>query len=69
MNKAKKGDRVKIRFNMRAGNGEIIDFSHSEESLEIIIGNGDIIPGIEKEIIGMEPGKRKIILVPVKERN
>jgi len=47
--------------------GELIDSNVNAMSLEFISGKGDIIPGLEKEILKLDVGKSAQIVVPPKE--
>lgn len=39
--------------------GEVIDSSVGDEPLEILQGYGNVIPGVERALYGMEPGQKK----------
>ena len=43
--------------------GEIIDSSPEDEPLEFLQGYGNIIPGLESEMLGMKIGESKEVLV------
>jgi FKBP-type peptidyl-prolyl cis-trans isomerase SlyD len=48
--------------------GEVIDASQFHgEPLTVLIGKGEIIPGLEKQMIGMKVGENKTIEVPASE--
>jgi peptidylprolyl isomerase len=61
MSKAKQGDKVKVHYKGFLDDGTVFDSSFDQDPLEFIIGNGDIIPGFEKAVIGMEIGETKVI--------
>ena len=48
-------------------NGEIVDSSDSREPLIFLHGHGNIIPGLEKEILGMKIGESKKVLITPKD--
>ena len=59
---------VGIEYELKEkGGSEILDSSKGQAPLEFIVGKGLIIPGLEKEIIGMEQGEQKKITVPASE--
>jgi len=59
---------VGIEYELKEkGSSEILDSSKGQAPLEFIVGKGQIIPGLEKEIIGMEQGEQKQITVPASE--
>lgn len=43
--------------------GEVIDSSEGQEPLEFLQGKGNIIPGLEREMTGMEIGESKSVVV------
>ena len=47
--------------------GEVLDSSKDREPLEFLQGHGNIIPGLEKEMLEMNIGDEKNVLVPPKE--
>ena len=42
---------------------EVIDSSAEREPLEFLQGHGNIIPGLEREMLGMEIGQKKDVVV------
>jgi FKBP-type peptidyl-prolyl cis-trans isomerase SlyD len=46
---------------------EIVDSSEDGDPIEFIMGHGNIIPGLEKELYGMRPGDKKSVSVPAIE--
>jgi FKBP-type peptidyl-prolyl cis-trans isomerase 2 len=54
---AKEGDTVKVHYKGTLQDGTVFDDSHDREPLEFTIGAGEIIPGFEDAVIGMEPGE------------
>jgi FKBP-type peptidyl-prolyl cis-trans isomerase SlyD len=44
--------------------GEMIDSSEGHDPLEFLTGYGNIIPGLENEMIGMKVGDSKDVVVP-----
>jgi peptidylprolyl isomerase len=75
MAQAKEGDRVKVHYTGRLEGGEVFDSSECAESecgcesgpLEFVIGQGDVIPGFEKAVIGMSLDESKTFTIPVDE--
>ncbi len=63
MSLAKIGDTVKVHYTGRLENGKEFDTSKNREPLEFTIGNGSMMPGFEKGIIGMEVGDKKTFTV------
>lgn len=64
MAQARSGDTVKVHYTGRLNDGEVFDSSREGEPLEFEIGAGQIIPGFEDAVEGMEPGESKEVTVP-----
>lgn len=62
--KVKKNSLVRIHYGIWLDDGEELDISSDELPLEFICGRGDVVPGLERELIGMEPGQRKRFQLP-----
>jgi len=61
---AKNGDKVKVHFVGKTEKGEVFATSQGHEPLEFQIGDGSVLPGLEKAIQGMEKGENKIVTLP-----
>jgi peptidylprolyl isomerase len=60
---AKNGDRAKLHYTGRLEDGKVFDTTRGRQPLEITLGEGNVIPGFEKEIIDMEIGDSKTFIV------
>jgi len=59
---------VGIEYEVKeAGTTEVVDTNKGAEPLEFIIGKGQIIPGLENALVGMNAGESKDIMVPAAE--
>lgn len=67
MSKAKDGDTVKVHYTGTLENGEVFDTSQEREPLEFQLGQGQLIPGFEKAVIGMSEGDSTKIDIPSDE--
>jgi FKBP-type peptidyl-prolyl cis-trans isomerase SlyD len=47
--------------------GQVVDTSEESEPIEFIQGKGQIIPGLEKELYGMDEGDSKEITIPASD--
>jgi len=65
MTQAKKGDRVKINYTGTLKDGTVFDTSVGREPLDFTIGSGQVIPGFEEAVLGMNQGESKSVTVPV----
>jgi peptidylprolyl isomerase len=61
MTKVKEGDTIRINYVGRLEDGTVFD--SSDTPLEFTVGEGDIIPGLEQGVIGMEVGETKVITI------
>jgi peptidylprolyl isomerase len=67
MAQAKDGDTVKVHYTGKLKNGELFDKSSENDPLQFKIGEGQIIPGLEEAVIGMEQGETKETEIPADE--
>jgi len=69
---AKAGDTVAMNYTGRLEDGTAFDsnvdpkFGHTDP-LEFTLGAGQMIPGFEKEILGMKVGEKKTFKIPPEE--
>ncbi|MCZ7583939.1 MAG: peptidylprolyl isomerase [Deltaproteobacteria bacterium] len=61
MSKAKKGDKVKVHYSGRLNDGTVFDTSEGRDPLEFTIGEGEVIPGFENAVIGMDTEDSKTV--------
>jgi peptidylprolyl isomerase len=67
MNGIQSGDVVQVHYTGKLQTGEVFDSSQGQEPLTLKIGEGKIIPGFERALIGMEPGEKKSFDLPPDE--
>jgi len=61
-------DVVGIKYEVKeAKTGDVVDSNKDGEILKFIIGKGQIIPGLEKQLVGKKQDDRADILVEAKE--
>ena len=63
MPKAKNGDTVKVHYTGKFDDGSIFDTSADGDPLQFTIGEGGVIPGFEKAVIGMELSENKSVKI------
>jgi len=61
---AKDGDTVKVHYTGTLENGEVFDTSQEREPLEFTLGQGQLIPGFEKAVIGLNVGDSTKVDIP-----
>lgn len=67
MTQAKNGDTVRIHYVGRLSDGTKFDSSSNDEPLEFKIGAGQILPGLDREIEGMEVGAKATVTIQAKD--
>jgi peptidylprolyl isomerase len=67
MTQAKSGDTVRIHYTGKLTDGTQFDSSSGRDPLEFTVGAGQIIPGLDKEIDGMELGAQQTVTVPAEQ--
>lgn len=67
MAQAKQGDTVSIHYTGRLLDGTVFDSSEDRDPLQFTIGEGNLIPGFEDAVRGMEVGEEKTATVPAGE--
>lgn len=64
MTQVKSGDTVRIHYTGTLADGETFDSSDGRDPLEFTVGSGQIIPGLDQALPGMEVGEKKTVNVP-----
>jgi peptidylprolyl isomerase len=67
MSQAQAGDTVRINYTGAFEDGTTFDSSQGRDPLEFQLGAGQIIPGLERAITGMEVGEKKQVSVAPSE--
>ena len=63
----KEGDKVRVHYIIRLDDGTVYESSEGSMPMELTVGKGEYLPGLEKGIIGMNPGESKTIRIPMDE--
>lgn len=61
---AEAGNKVKVHYTGTFDDGEVFDTSKEAEPLEFEIGAGQVIPGFDQAVSGMEVGEVKKVRIP-----
>ena len=67
MSKAQNGQIVKVHYTGKLEDGTVFDTSDGRDPLQFTLGGGQIIPGFEEGVIGMQPGESKTITISADE--
>ncbi|THB78529.1 MAG: peptidylprolyl isomerase [Desulfobulbaceae bacterium] len=62
---AQQGDTVKIHYTGSLDDGEVFDSSEGRDPFTFTIGSGQVIPGFDDAVLGMEVGEEKDVVIPV----
>lgn len=65
--KIKDGVVVSLDYTLRLDDGEVVDSSEGDAPLEYLHGYGQLIPGLEKALVGLTVGDSKKVVVPASE--
>lgn len=64
MARAENGNTVKVHYTGRFEDGTVFDSSSNSGPMQFVIGEGRLIPGFEKAVVGMSPGESKSTKIP-----
>lgn len=67
MAQAKSGDTVRIHYTGTLKDGTTFDSSAGRDPLEFQLGSGQVIPGFDDGVTGMEVGEKKTIEIPCEQ--
>lgn len=67
MQQAKQGDTVVVHYTGTFSNGKVFDSSAGRDPLEFTLGSGQVIPGFERAVDGMQVGDQKTVTIPSDE--
>jgi peptidylprolyl isomerase len=67
MSEVKTGDTVQVHYTGKLETGELFDTSRERDPLQFTLGSGQLIPGFENAVIGMNIGDVKTIQIPSQE--
>lgn len=65
MQQVQNGDKVRVHYHGKLRSGETFDSSEGREPLEFTVGSGQVIPGFDDGVRGMQAGEKKTIEIPV----
>jgi peptidylprolyl isomerase len=61
------GDRIKVHFTGRLDDGTVFATSANQTPLELTLGTGAVIPGLERALFGLWPGAFVIENIPARQ--
>lgn len=57
------GDHVRVHYTGRLTDGTVFDSSEGRDPLEFEVGSGEIIPGLDRAVLGMSEGETGTVTV------
>lgn len=63
MSTVKKGDSVKVHYTGKFDDGQVFDTSDGGQPLAFQVGGGQVIPGFDAALVGMQVGETKQIII------
>jgi peptidylprolyl isomerase len=63
MSTVKNGDTVKVHYTGKLDSGEVFDSSEGAEPLAFTVGAGEVIPGFDQALLGMQIGETKSVVI------
>ncbi len=57
------GTRVVANFSLSLEDGSVVDSNFGGDPVEFVIGDGNLLPGFERQLFGMSAGERQIFTV------
>lgn len=67
MTAVKAGDIVHIHYKGTLNDGSVFDSSEGRDPLSFTVGTGQIIPGLDQALPGMEVGEEKTVNIPAEQ--
>ena len=67
MTEVRSGDVVRIHFTGKLEDGTEFGSSNGQEPLELRVGAGQIIPGLDEKIDGMTVGEKETVTIPAEQ--
>lgn len=61
------GNKIKVHYTGTLDNGEVFDSSREAQPLEFEVGAGQVIPGFDQAVVGMQVGESKQVRIPEEE--
>ena len=61
----KRGDKIKVHYIGKLEDGTVFDSSVGKDPLAVTVSSGQVIPGFDEALVGMEVGEKKEVFIPV----
>ena len=67
MKKVDNNDNISLHYKGTLNSGELFDSSEGRDPLSFEVGAGQVIPGFDKAVVGMEIEESKVFTIPADE--
>jgi peptidylprolyl isomerase len=67
MSQVKDGDRIKVHYTAKTEDGNVFETTENRPPLDFTVGDGQVMPAIEKGVAGMNLGETKTITLQPEE--
>jgi len=57
------GDRVRVAYRGTTEDGVHFDSTNTGDYIEFVVGQGQVIPGFDRSVVGMVPGENKLVVL------
>ena len=64
MAQVKQGDSISVNYTGTLDDGTVFDSSEGREPLSFVVGSGQVIPGFDEGVLGMEVGDIRDVSIP-----
>lgn len=64
MSAVKQGDTVQVNYTGKLADGTVFDSSYGRRPIQFTLGKGQLIPGFENAVLGMNTGEKKTVVIP-----
>ncbi len=61
------GSQVQLHFRLRLADGTEVDTSYGGDALSVTLGQGELIEGLERRLLGLRPGDQRRFEIPALE--
>lgn len=58
------GTEITMHFKLEVASGEEIDSTFDDEPASFVVGDGNLLPGFETAIFGLQAGDKKTVIIP-----
>ena len=63
----KSGDTVKVHYTGKLDDGTVFDTSRQREPIKFEVGRGQVVPGFDEAVVGMDVSESKTVTIPAEK--